>query len=174
MKKTEIIQLMSKIKTGYPNFILNTFEKIEWENLLVKYDYADVDNSIREYMENEFTHSKLPNIHFLLKGLTKTDDKGGAKKTITKCAECGRPIEFDQMEDHVARHNSVYYLMTKSKKLFDRDLNKTKLMEMPEPEFDVLYDQILRQIQTATPDVDEKRRIFMYFKTKAEAMGTPL
>ena len=55
---------------------------------------------------------------------------------------------------HTYRCNSVYYIADKAKKIYGKEVNRQKLYEMEQEEFDTLYNHFIAKIIDKVPRIE--------------------
>ena len=161
----EATSFMERIKQHYQDFIIDEYKIDEWYKDLQYYNYQEVNKKLDEHLRSEKYGESIPKLHFLLMYLTKEEDKGKdwlLEKQV-RCSVCGKIMNYYDYERHYNRHSSIEYISMQYKKYKDEDIDKEKLMNMPESEFNVKYDKILEFVLDNTKDKEEKERIEKYF-----------
>ncbi len=169
MNREEVLNLISQIDMNYKNFDLNPDDIIDsWYEELSQYDCSEVNQKLREYMEDERYQYTPPKLVFLIKDLKKIYDKVNLKKVTIFCRFCKRGFQEKELKKHEDRCRSVRYIASKYKKL-GKQVDKRSLYTMSQEEFDQKYEQLLKHIMEISKDENEKARIsFIFNPPKAD------
>lgn len=116
MKKTEVNQLVNKIK-GYYNsqFFVDDYVLDAWFEQLEQYDYEDAEEHIKEYVKDYPDIAPKP--HTFTKGLlTKKQKKEleNANYTI-ECNLCHRWMPISEYDNHYEKCLDIQYLVSIAK-----------------------------------------------------------
>lgn len=169
MNKLETLHFMKKIKAYYQNFSIEEYIVDEWADKLKKYDINDVYQKLDQHLNGEYKN-EIPKLHFITKYLKSADEKKDINDIYFKCARCNKNIALADHSNHVARHNAIDYIQSRCY-LINREYNYEELLNIPQNEFDNLYDLFIEQIYEKVPDENEKQRLKNIILLKA---GMPI
>lgn len=164
MTLKETKEFMERIKTYYPNFMIDDFTVKEWNSQLKDYSYQDISEKFSEHLKSEEYGNYVPRINFLTKYLTKEKEKGNnnADKIYTNCNLCGKSLLLSEYETHFHKCSSIGYVMKQYKKYKGKDLNREKLENASEEMLDKFYNEILQMVyDDSNTSKDEKHCIDM-------------
>ncbi len=168
MTAAETKKIVKKIKIFRPFFQSGNGKQEEkefigeWHKVLKVYDYEDVDHKLDEYFNNGNNYGKIPDIHYLVKYLQTTEQKKTTGGIIVNCPRCGVELPLEEIDKHNSRCSSVSYLCMMSKKYFHQKLNRQKLFDLPDDEFDRKYLAFKKQLENKIPKEEQKelKKIF--------------
>ena len=92
-----------------------------------------------EFFKNGENFGKYPDVYYLIKFLKKKEEKLKSGVEYLRCRFCGKIIELEEYNQHYDRCSSVEYLIAMSKKYFDKNLNREKLLSCSIAEFEKYY-----------------------------------
>ena len=162
MTVQETNDFLKRIKQHYQDFIIDNSKLDEWYKELKDYSLEDVNKKLDEHLRNEYYGNQIPKVFFLTKHLTKEKDKGKIDELLVRCTLCGKVIKYVNFDSHMDRCNSVDYLNIQSKRLFGKEIDKDKYRNMPDEDFDKVYNRVLEKILEISKDKDEIERISNY------------
>lgn len=122
---------------------------LEWFRVLEPYDYEDVDKKLDEFLKNGDNFGKYPDVYYLIKYLKKTEEKLKNGVYYVRCNLCGEIVEFDNYDSHYDRCNSADYLCKMSEKYFNQKLNKKKMLEANQVDFEKYYWEFCLKLYNA-------------------------
>ena len=143
MDKKETIRFMERVKSHYQEFIIDDFKISEWYGKLKNYDAEDVNKKFDEHLSSEVYGDSIPKIYFLTKYLTPTEEKGKIKHYTIYCPKCGYEIPDTEFERHNQRCIEASTIVRDIRKYFNQNLQKKKLMELSDEEFEKIYDNYI-------------------------------
>ncbi len=160
----EVNQFMERIKNIYQHFYIDDYKIEEWYKKLKDYNYEEVNQKLEEHMSSEKYGMELPQINFITRYLVKEKDKGKYKSSTVKvfCNICNKKIWLDEFNKHFSRCSSVEYLNNQSKKMFNKEIDKEKYRNMPEQDFNKIYNNVLIKVLETSKDKEEIDRINNY------------
>lgn len=166
MTREEVKQFMRRIKHHYQEFTVDEFRINEWNKALAKYDFDDVNNKLDEHLTNEEYGNQIPKVYFLTKFLRTIEQKEKAKSMVssTRCFLCGEEMMTDKFDKHYERCSSVNYFIKKYKEIYDKVLERDKLMSMSDEAFNNNYEKLLKVILRTSDDENEIMRINFVFE----------
>ena len=147
----ETSNLLNKVQAYRQSFLITKFVLEEWNRILEPYDYDDVNKKLDEFFKDGNNYGKYPEAYQLVKGLIKTEDKGKKTDYIVYCPYCSRALTMSKFTEHTRRCSSVRYLYDKSKMYLGKTLDKAKLYNMAEDEFDKTYNAICKRMLDVMP-----------------------
>ena len=170
MTKLEVDELVNLIDISYRGFVK---DPVGMSNLYLKtlyqYDCEDVIKKLKNCMAMEQFQFQPPTIDYLIRDLTKNQDKVDFNKTFIYCQFCKRIFNsIEVLHKHEDRCRSVRYIVRQYKKYLNREVNKRELYEMSDEDFDEKYDKLLRFIEQHTTDEKEKKVIGFIFKVPSK------
>ncbi len=130
--------------------------KLEWYRILEPYDYEDVNKKLDEYFENGDNFGRYPDVYYLIKYLKKSNEKLKSGIRYVQCQNCNRTVEFDKYNEHFDRCSSVEYISKMSLKYYDKTLNKKKLFELINEEFEDKYWKFCEALVDKMEDGQDK------------------
>lgn len=146
MLREETGLICKRIKAHFESFDYDDFKLKQWHEILKEYDYQDVNERLTRHIESEDFGDKIPKMNFLIKGLTKSKEKGLKPKYVVYCPLCNETLNYDFFDKHYKRCSSVSYILKKSNEIFKQQLDRKKLMDLPDKKFDELYTRFLNKI----------------------------
>ena len=160
----ETNDFMERIKQHYQEFVIDDYKIEEWYKELKDYDYQEVNAKLEEHLRNEQYGTSIPKVYFLTKYLTKEKDKNkyNTSNIIVRCQICGKKIRMNLYDKHYERCSSVEYLDIQSRRLYNKNLDKQKLRDMPDDSFNKIYNKVLVDLLETTDDKEEIDRINNY------------
>ena len=160
----ETNDLLKRIKQHYQEFIIDTYKVEEWYKELKYYSYEDVNKKLDEHLRSEHFGNTIPKVYFLTKYLTKEKDKikNKSDSLLVRCSICGKVIKYCDFQTHMDRCNSVEFINLKSKKLFGKEIDKQRYRDMPNEEFNSIYEKLMNRILETSEDKEEIQRIENY------------
>lgn len=162
MTVEETTKFMKRIKQHYQDFVIDNYKIEEWYKELKNYAYDDVNNKLEEHLKSQQFGNQIPKVYFLTKHLTKEKDKGKVEELIVRCSICGKIIKYKDFQEHMDRCNSVEFINLQSKKLFSKEIDKQRYREMPDEDFDKIYNKLLEKILQTSKNKKEIERIENY------------
>ena len=154
----ETKQIVDKIKIHRPSFG-GQFDKsgldklkLEWFRILEPYDYDDVNKKLDEYFKNGDNFGKYPDVYYLIKYLTKHEDKLKSGVIYVRCQICKNLYSLTEYNEHFEKCNSIDYLCSMSLKYFNKKLNREKLENANKTEFDKYYWEFLDKLYDVVPE----------------------
>lgn len=163
MEIKDVKNLLSRIKLNYPDFKIDAYVQSEWYKELKDYDYDDVAKKLDEHFRNEKFGRQEPKVYFLTKYLVKTEDKNKKDGIEIRCHICGKPTLLNDFDKHFDRCSSVDYLNRKNKKIFGKEINVDKYMNMNDKEFDYKYDKFCEYVLMNSNNDEEINNLEHYF-----------
>lgn len=139
MSRKEVSDLLEKIQAYRQSFLITNAVIHEWNRVLEPYDYDDVDKKLDEYFKNGDNFGKYPDVYYLIKYLTKHEDKLKSGIIYVRCQICKNLYPLTEYNEHFEKCNSIYYLCSMSLKYFNKKLNKEKLLNANKNEFEKYY-----------------------------------
>lgn len=163
MNKAEVRNLLKKIQSNYPSFLMSEDKLEEWHKELKDYDCEDVLNRVDEHFRSEKYGRQEPRVYLLTKGLVKTKNKAKRKGIKIRCNICCEVVLLNEFDNHFDRCSSVKYLNDQNKKYFDKEIDKEKYMNMSDKEFNYKYDKFCEYILENTKSPKEREALENYF-----------
>ena len=177
MKINETNKLMERIKEHYQDFIIDKPKVEEWHNYLKDYSYKDVSNKLDEHLSSEQYGQYIPKVAFLVKYLTKEEDKGKIEDYKTQCYLCKRYIKNSEYQEHFKRCSSINYMNNQRYKYFGKrfdELTIKQLWKMEEELFRKKYREMLEIVRDNTTDAWEKERVTALLENRGFTIQTEL
>lgn len=162
MTVQETNDFLKRIKQHYQDFIIDNSKLDEWYKELKDYSLKDVNKKLDEHLRNEYYGNQIPKVFFLTKHLVKEKDKDKTDNLLVRCSLCGKVIKYLNFQNHMDRCNSVEFINLQSKKLFSKEIDKQRYREMPDEDFDKIYNKLLERILQTSDDKEEIKRINNY------------
>ena len=164
MTVEETTKFMKRIKQHYQDFVIDNYKIEEWYKELKNYTYDDVNKKLEEHLKSQQFGNQIPKVYFLTRYLTpeKEKIKNKASNLWVRCSLCGKVIKYLDFQTHMDRCNSVEFINLQSKKLFSKEIDKQRYREMPDEDFDKIYNKLLERILQTSKNKDEIERIENY------------
>lgn len=157
MNKAELKGFMEKIKANYQEFSIESYVVNEWYSKLKDFDIEDVEKKLEQHLNGEYRKS-IPRLNFIASGLKTPAQKEASKTIRIKCQYCGDIIDLKQIDNHIARHNSIAYIKSRERYL-DQENDVDELMNLTEVYFQKVYKNFLESLYCVIEEGDEKERI---------------
>ena len=157
MIKAELKSFMEKIKANYQEFSIEGYVVNEWYNKLKDFDIEDVERKLEQHLNGEYRRT-IPRLNFIAGGLKTQAQKEAAQIIRVKCQHCGIVLDLKELDRHLARHNSVFYVKSKENYL-QQNYDADRLMEVTEVVFERFYKHFLEELYCVIEEGDEKDRI---------------
>ena len=170
MKINETNNLMKRIKEHYQDFIVDEGKIEEWHKFLKDYSYSDVSKKLDEHLSSQEYGQYIPKVAFLVKYLTKEEDKGKIEDYKTQCYLCKRFIKNSEFQEHFSRCSSINYMNRQRYKYFGKEFDevaKKQLWNMSEETFRKKYREMLEVVRKNTKDEYEKERVTALLEERA-------
>lgn len=156
MDRIETQKILSKIKTFRQAFLIERNTLVEWLNILEPYSYDDVDKKLDDYFREGNNFGQAPDPYILTRNLTKIEDKQKYRNATIRCQLCNCLVSHSDYDKHYDRCSSVDYIYRMSKKFFNKKLNKSELMHLPNEKFDKAYWTFCDSLYERMPNGLEK------------------
>lgn len=171
MEKKDVETIMKRIKYNYNEFIVDSYSISEWYKELKDYDLEDVMKKLEEHFKNEQYGQQPPKVYFLTKYLTKTKDKAKVHDFKVICSNCKTTFHINNYDEHMAKCNSIEYIALIFKKYKNQKIDKTKLFQMNNEQFEEFYNKTLAFVLSNTNDVKEFTLVNAILKNKTNELG---
>ena len=162
MTREESKNLMKRIKEHYQDFIVDEGKIDEWHEYLKDYSYNDVSKKLDEHLSSEQYGQYIPKVAFLVKYLTKEEEKGKVEDYKIQCYLCKKNIKNSEFENHFKRCSSINYMNRQRYKYFGKEFDEKgikQLWDMEEEAFRKKYREMLEIVKNNTDDEYEKERV---------------
>lgn len=156
MSNEEIMSFIQRIQKDYPKFKLSTAEYEVWQSVLSKTSKEIIEAKYNEHLNGEYKKN-IPSVMYFDVNSNETKQE---RKFLRQCEFCGKYLYHDAMVEHEGRHKSIRNISMKMKKIFSKEINEEKLLEMSDKEFNEKYDEFLEKIIDYTTGA-EKRRLMI-------------
>lgn len=156
MEKTKTVEIMTRIKQHYQEFIIDDYKIEEWHKELLNYDFEDVNEQLDKHLRSEQYGSFIPKLYFLTKYLKTVDEKNTNKQYFFRCSECGKITCLNDFDSHMDKCNSINYLIKVSKKYYGKEVTREQLEKLSNEEFQRKYWQIVENIDKDQLDLRQK------------------
>jgi hypothetical protein len=157
MTKEELKNFMTKIKAHYQEFSTEDYVVKEWYKKLKPFDIEDVEKKFENHLNSEY-QKNIPRLNFIVKGLKTPEEKIKTENIRIRCQHCGQTIELEKLDNHIARHNSIFYIKSKEHYL-GQSYNEEKMLNAYQVQFDRFYDNFLAELYCKIEEKDEKERL---------------
>ena len=157
MTREELKSFMTKIKANYQEFSTEDYVVKEWYKKLEPYDLEDVEVKLEKHLSGE-QRKTPPRLFYIADGLKTALRKEIEANVVIRCPYCENKITADKYENHIARHNSIYYIKSKEHYL-GQNYNEEKMMSAYQVHFDKFYDKFLEELYCKIEDGEEKERL---------------
>ena len=156
MTREEVKGLLTQIKANYNEFIAADYVATEWYNQLKDYDTQDILRKYQEHLQGEYNRT-YPRIQYLTKYLKKIQEKELYTTRYIPCRYCNEYIKEDDFARHYDRCLAIDYIERQVKRFNGKPIDKDKLRELSENDFNLYYDRILDLVSKRTTDEREIR-----------------
>lgn len=78
-----------------------------------------------------------------------------------RCVRCNRRVRFEELDDHIQRHNSIDYILKNQDKV-NRSFNEEELWNMGRYEFNGTYWDFINDLFVVLGECDERDRLEKY------------
>lgn len=78
-----------------------------------------------------------------------------------RCIWCNRRVRYEELDDHIQRHNSIDYILKNQDKV-NRDFNVEELWSMGRYEFNGTYWDFINDLFVVLGECDERERLEKY------------
>lgn len=169
MTKEEAKILFKRIKSHYNTFVIDDFKFKEWFKELEHCNFDDVNKNLDAHINSEIYGANEPRLLFLIKYCRRDDRKFDIQNLKLICPHCKNKIKYFEYEDHIHRHNSIYYMNQKSV-LLNKHYNEAKLMLVDENLFEEVYNNFLKELYQYIEPGPEKDRIKFLLNLQCKQM----
>lgn len=159
MKKNDVTEILKRISSNYPEFMIDDYKKNEWYKELKDYDADDVMRKVEEHMRSEEYGKFPPKLYFLTKYLQTTAQKNTRTNYLLQCRICGEYIPEQIYDEHYQRCIDVDYMVRMKEKYSKTKVAKetrNKFMNLSQNEFETYYLQFLDNLYKVASDEDKK------------------
>ena len=146
MTRVELTNFMKKINDYYPEFTFDAGKIDSWFIQFQFYDVEDLYDKLNNHIKSELFGDKPPRINYLLKDLIRSEDKGKYVDHLAMCPICGKGVRISKFDKHYERCNSVQYIKSEMKRLYDKEINEDELFEISDEEFNRRYINLLHRV----------------------------
>lgn len=116
MKQSDVMELLRKIKTYYPDFYSDEETFDNWYEVLQEYPFLEIDGKLNDYLKAD--NDKPPRLNHLTNGVQTIAQKYNAvNDDFVWCNLCRRKMRFRDYENHYSRCLQVQTLWKKVKQL---------------------------------------------------------
>ena len=164
MTVEEAKTILGRIKIHYPEFSKDKAVQQEWIKELILYDVEDVTKKLESHMRNEDYGDKLPKLFFLTKHLVPSLEKNKIKHYTVYCSKCGYEIPDVEFEKHTKRCIEVSTIVRDLKKYFYQNIQKKKLLDLTDDEFEKLYMEYVNKMLESDRVESFRKKILMHIK----------
>ena len=158
MDRREARDFFQKWKSNYPYAKLDELRIEQIYGDIKEYSSADINRKFDEHLANSQYGSREPNVKFLIKFLKKENDFKNIHDIKVQCKYCLEAIPLDEYSNHIARHNSVYYIK-KNEHLINKNFNESNMMQLEQSKFEKIYDEFLNQIKSRIENDQERKLV---------------
>lgn len=159
MSRKEVTSLLEKIQAYRQSFLITNTVFDEWFRILEPYDCEDVNQKLDEYFKNGDNFGRYPDVYYLTKYLKRIDEKLKTGIAYVRCQVCHELIDNTEYEKHFDKCSSIDYLCRMSEKYFNKRLNKQKMYDSSEKQFDDYYWKFCERLLDVLPDSLEKHTL---------------
>lgn len=163
MREKEVISLINECKALYSTYkLMYEDEKIieEWIEKLSKYERADIYASLERHKDGNYSTKPIV-LADLIRNVPTIVEKESKKLGNIKvyCKICCRLLPYEESIEHEDRCRSINYMETQYKRFSHKRIDKEKLYNMSQEEFDLRYKAILEHVYNNTTNESEKKVI---------------
>lgn len=161
----ETKQIIQKVKNYRPFMQTGNSSReqgefvMAWHDVLEPYEFVDVDRKLLEYFKDGDNIGKIPDVFYIVKFLKTHSEKQSSNGIWIRCPLCQKELAQNSFDNHYSRCSSVNYIYKKTEQYFCQTLNKRKLFEMSQEEFDKRYLDFLNKLLPKVSDLEEKTRL---------------
>lgn len=160
MIKNEVKEILKRINSNYPEFVIDEYKQNEWYKELKDYSYEDVMNKLEQHMRSADYGAYAPKLYFLTKFLTKESEKGKHIDYNIECRICKKYVNKESYDEHYERCLDVEYITKIRKKYFNQIIGEDKkeiFRKMNKDTFDVKYLQFLNDVYNDVLKEEQER-----------------
>lgn len=169
MTREEAKTIFKRIKSHYNTFVVDDFKFNEWFKELIHCNYEDVNKNLDRHINSEIYGENEPRLIFLTKYCRRDDRKFNLDYLKLICPHCKNKIKLYEYEDHIHRHNSIFYMNSRGI-LINKHYDETKLMLANEEIFEQVYNKFLSELYAVIPSGAEKNRIAYLLNANSKQM----
>lgn len=159
MEKKQVSEILKRINSNYPDFVVDEYKQKEWYNELKDYDYEDVMRKVEEHLRSEEYGKFPPKLYFLTKYLHTITEKNTKTNYLLKCSICGNDIPEAEYDNHYGRCMDIEYIDGILKKYFNKKVTKDMWQEninLSQEEFDIKYMNFLDKVYNRVPKEEQE------------------
>lgn len=167
MTRIEVFHFLEKIKAYYQNFSIEEYVINEWYDRLKKYDLNDVYKKLEQHLNGEYKN-EIPKLHYITKYLKTPKEKSESNDYCFRCNQCNAILRMSNYDQHMSRHNSVDYMLKKSKQFnILIKFNEQQLNEISDENFNKFYDLFIEKLIEFEKDATSLQRLKNIIYSKA-------
>ena len=152
MERKQVVEILDKIRAFRQSFLVpNTFIQ-EWSRILEPYDYEDVNRKLDEYFKDGDNFGRYPDVYYLTRYLKTIEQKNDDSILYVKCQLCNKKVKYEDYKKHYGRCSSADYIVEMSKRYFNKNLSKEKMLEASEENFQSYYYDFCKKLYAVMPD----------------------
>lgn len=141
MNREQVKTLFKRIKVHYNTFKSKDQDVFdEWCRRLQDYRANGVFDNFDRYLKEQ--HDEPPKVIDLINEFIRIEKDFNS----INCTICGRKESLSNYDKHFSRCNSIDYICRSSKKYFGQVLNKQKLWELSDEEFEDRYWKFCKKL----------------------------
>lgn len=155
MTNEQVKELFKRIKANYDIFSNNKEKFDEWCRILKDYSYIGVSKNFDKWLKEANTEPPIAT------QLVNEFIREYQKEAIMYCKYCKKPFSlnnFEDYENHIARHNSIIYIKSKEN-LIDKVFDIQKLLNMGTKEFNLFYEEFQDIIVDLVQNEIQRKRL---------------
>ena len=148
MNKSDVLDILNKIKTNYQDFLIKEDTLDNWYEVLKNYSYLDIDGKVNDYLKAD--SDKPPRLNHLTNGVQTLAQKYNAlNDDFVWCNLCQKKMRFGDYEKHYSRCLQVQTLWIKSKRL-GKEIPRDDLEQFGDDILEKLEDKYVEKVVNVT------------------------
>lgn len=137
MNKSDVLDILNKIKTNYQDFLIKEDTLNNWYEVLKDYSYLEIDGKLNDYLKAD--SDKPPRLNHLTSGIQTIAQKTNSlNNDFVWCNLCQKKMRFRYYESHYSRCLQVHTIW--------KNL-KIKGHEIPRDELEQYGDDLLEKLE---------------------------
>ena len=156
MERKQVMDILDKIQVYRQSFLVTQALIKEWSKILEPYDYEDVNKKLDDYFKDGNNFGKYPDVYYLTQYLKTQKQKQDDLFLHVHCQYCRNKIKYSEYAKHYERCISCTYLIEMSDLYFNKTLNREKLLNASQEQFDKYYWDFCKKLYDVLPDGDIK------------------
>ena len=144
MNKSDVLDILNKIKTNYQDFLIKEDTFDNWYEVLKDYPFLEIDGKLNDYLRTD--NDKPPRLNHLTNGVKTIAQKyNSINNDYVWCNMCQKKMTFKQYEDHYGRCLQVKTLWKKAKEL-NKDITREEVEKYSDETLDKLEEKYIEKV----------------------------